>query len=389
MQLLTTNVQGQPLQSHAEFLTDRDGNADLATEAPASGTYRHADPTGLFWSLCPAGTNTAALILKDLGPVRYKLTAMVNGHTVATATIERNFLSPGVRRIRVHDQGLRGTLFLPTGNGPWPGVIILGGSEGGLGPWTEAEAACLAAKGYAAFALAYFDYEDLPKSLENIPLEYFQSAIHLLQARDDIRSNSIAVLGGSRGGELALLLGATFPEIHAVVAISAGSVLWGGLGTNSGAVRHPAWTYQGQALPFMERRDYDQFDGMLDQNPFDTVQRFQAALDKYPAVAKASIPVEKINGPVLLISGINDKMSPSTQMEDMVMIRLKEARHAFPDCHFSYSGAGHIIFLPNLPTASNFVIRWGGDPEHTAAAAADSWPRIVEFLDQTLNVNRH
>ena len=255
VQLLTTNVQGQPLRSYAEFFTDRDGDADLAAEAPASGTYRHADAAGLFWSLRTANTNMAALIQKDLGPVRYNLVASVNGHTVATATIERYFLSPGVRRIQVREHGLRGTLFLPAGKGPWPGVIVLGGSEGGLGLWTEAEATCLAAKGYAAFALAYFDYEDLPKSLENIPLEYFQTAIYWLQARDDIRSNSIAVLGGSRGGELALLLGATFPEIHAVVGISASSVLWGGLGTNAAAMPHPAWTYQGKALPFMEHRN--------------------------------------------------------------------------------------------------------------------------------------
>jgi pimeloyl-ACP methyl ester carboxylesterase len=302
VQLLTTNLLGQTWQSHAEFLTDGHGNADLAAQAPKSGTYRHADPAGLFWSLSSAGTNKVNHMM-PLEPVRYKLTASVKGRTVATATIERFFLCPGVRQIQVRDHGLRGTLFLPAGKGPWPGVIVLGGSEGGL-PYPP-EAACLAAKGYAAFALAYFDYEDLPKSLENIPLEYFQAAIHWLQTRDDIRRNSIALLGGSRGGELALLLGATFLEVHAVVAISANSEVFGGLATNGKAPGQPAWTYQGKALPFWggvkltpdEKRELKQ---LSQTNSEADVFCFLAA------VYKASIPVEKINGPVLLISGNND-----------------------------------------------------------------------------------
>ncbi len=248
-------------------------------------------------------------------------------------------------------------------------------------------AACLAAKGYAAFALAYFDYEDLPKSLENIPLEYFQTAIHWLQARDDIRSNSIAVMGGSRGGELALLLGATFPEIHAVVAISANSEVFGGLDTNGEARGQPAWTYQGKAFPFWggvkltpdEKRELKQLSRTNSEAD---------ALCFLVAVYKASIPVGKINGPVLLISG-NKDIYHSTLMEDLVMKRLKEARHPFPDRHLEYPGAGHIIPVPNMPTTSNFIVRLGGDPEDTAAAAADDWPRTVDFLNQSLNLYRH
>jgi fermentation-respiration switch protein FrsA (DUF1100 family) len=288
VQLLTTNQSGQISQSHAEFLTDRHGNANLAAQTPKSGTYRYADPAGLFWSLRPADN-------LSLGPWHFKLAASVNGRTAATATMERYLLCLGVRQIQVRDHGLCGTLFLPAGKGPWPTVMVLGGSEGGL-PYPPA-AAFLAAKGYAAFALAYFRYEDLPKSLENIPLEYFQTAIHWLQARDDIRHNSIAVMGGSRGGELALLLGATFPEIHAVVSVSGSGVLWGGLGTNSDTGGLPAWTYQGKPLPSMgdvnltdnQRRESWQ----LSRTNHDeaVVAYFLFELNNKAAVAQAAIPV--------------------------------------------------------------------------------------------------
>jgi len=304
-----------------------------------------------------------------------------------------------VRQIQVREDGLRGTLFLPTGKGPWPGVIVLGGSDGGL---PGSDAAFLAGKGDAALALAYFHYEDLPNSLENIPLEYFQTAIHWLQARKDIRHNNIAVLGVSRGGELALLLGATFADIHPVVAISPSSVVWGGLGTNANSDTQPAWTWRGKPLPFMDSSDltheqWKQIIPLTKSDPLNYVPLFQAVLANTAAVAKASIPVEKINGPVLLVSGNDDKLWPSTQMADMVMKRLAKARHPFPDRHLAYPGAGHYIPLPNMPVSTNIFIHpidkvkleMGGDPEQTEAAGADAWPRIVDFLNQRQDSGRH
>ena len=391
VQLLCTNALGQIWQSHAEFLTDRHGNANLATQVPISGTYHHADPAGLFWSQSRTDTKAAALE-SNLDPWRYGLTASVNSRTLATATMERYFLSPGVRQIQVRDHRLRGTLFLPAGRGPWSAVIVLGGSEGGM-PYPPA-GAFLAAKGYAVFALAYFRYEDLPKSLKNIPLEYFQTAIQWLQARDDIRHNNIAVIGASRGGELALLLGATFPEIHAVVAISASGILWPGLGTNADFWDTPAWTWHGKPLPFMndlkltdgEWREANQ---LYETNSGAASTWFVIQHGDPATVSAASIPVEKINGPVLLISGNDDKLWPSTQMEDMVMKRLAEARHPFPDGHLAYSGAGHFIPVPNVPTTTSLIVDLGGDPEYTAAAAGASWSRIVRFLDQSLKHSRH
>jgi pimeloyl-ACP methyl ester carboxylesterase len=80
-------------------------------------------------------------------------------------------------------------------------------------------------------------------ALGNIPLEYFATAIDWLQAQDSVRSDKLAIVGGSRGGELALLLGATFPQINAVVAYAPSSVLWGGAGATSASC---AWVYAGQ-----------------------------------------------------------------------------------------------------------------------------------------------
>ena len=43
---------------------------------------------------------------------------------VVSFSLTRLFMAPGVRRIEVTENGLRGTLFLPPGKGPFPGTYL-------------------------------------------------------------------------------------------------------------------------------------------------------------------------------------------------------------------------------------------------------------------------
>lgn len=58
------------------------------------------------------------------------------------------------------------------GNGPFPGIIDLCGVGGGL---LEYRACLLANYGFAVLALAYYSYEDLPKEMKELHLEYFEA----------------------------------------------------------------------------------------------------------------------------------------------------------------------------------------------------------------------
>lgn len=296
-----------------------------------------------------------------------------------------------MQRIPVREERLRGTFFVPPGKGPHPAILVLGGSGGGL---QEGKAALLASRGFAALALAYFAYEDLPKSLESIPLDYFETAIRRLRTRGDVRSDRIAVMGTSRGGELSLLLGATFPEIGAVVANVPSGVMWGGVSAQEGAPEQPSWSYRGRPLPYLSESDLtaEQKKKMAEipmATPIAYTPWFLAMLENPAAVEKAFIPVERIRGPVLLISGKDDRMWPSTALSEMVMERLQKARHPYPDRHLAYEKAGHFIPIPNLPATVTSVFHpiakmdmaLGGTAPEVAAAAADSWARTLEFLD--------
>jgi dienelactone hydrolase len=113
----------------------------------------------------------------------------------------------------------------------------------------------------------------------------------------------------------------------------------------------------------------------------------QTGLQNRAEVAKAVIPVEKINAPVLLISAGDDQVWPSSVMADQIVKRLAEHRHAYADESLCYAAAGHEVLPPYHPTnASAFGYPGGGgsvlggNPIANAFADEDSWQRLLEFL---------
>ncbi len=377
-------------RSSASFRADAQGAIDVATQAPLpdtthdpqplSATYNAPDAMGLFWSMAlTPDANVPAISSRVYAvppPWTMAFTASVAGTMVASATIERRFVDPAVTRIPIRDQGLVGTLFLPGDPGAHPGVLTWGGSSGG---YAESQAALLASHGFAALALAYFGVPPLPDNLLNIPLEYVATAIAWMQAQTGVDGARLAALGTSRGGELALLVGATFPQIRAVVGYVPSGLLWPG---NDNTGRHqpgPAWTYQGMPLPYVTTAT--SYFGTRYADPTD--------------LARATIPVERINGPVLLISGEDDALWPSTELAQRVMDRLAQYHHPYPDQHLHYAGAGHSIGQPYRPTtalASGFnptigaTENDGGNAKGYAAAIADSWPKVLAFLHDSLTM---
>jgi hypothetical protein len=96
--------------------------------------------------------------------------------------------------------------------------------------------------------------------------------------------------------------------------------------------------------------------------------------------------VEKIAGPVLLVSGTDDQVWPSTCLSEMAIERLKAHEHPFPYEHLRYEGAGHPTGLPYsgpVNTRAGFM-PLGGNLERNGFLHADSWPRVLGFLKKHL-----
>jgi pimeloyl-ACP methyl ester carboxylesterase len=192
-----------------------------------------------------------------------------------------------------------------------------------------------------------------------------------------------------------LLLGARFPAIKAVIGNVPSNVVYGGLAStpDEDDPEPPAWTYRGEGLPFLRshrnrRNDFSPLPGV----PFELTPGFLRTLEDAEQVRAASIPVENIAGPVLLVSGREDAMWPSSVYSERVMQRLAEHRHPYPDQHLSYAGAGHMIGFPYVPSTihsslhalTGHLFAFGGNPAATAHAKADSWPRVLAFLEEAL-----
>jgi Acyl-CoA thioester hydrolase/BAAT N-terminal region/BAAT / Acyl-CoA thioester hydrolase C terminal len=242
-------------QGHATFISDGDGRVDLARQAPLAGSYDGAASMGLFWSAeqMPGETQPVPADYA-LRPIPVRLEATAPDGTRATLTLERQIASPGVTRHPIRTASIVGTLFLPPGTGRFPAVLVVSGGGGGI---EQFRAAILASHGYAALALGHFAVEGRPRGLVNIPLEYFETAIRWMRAQPWFDDRLLAVWGTSRGGELALLLGATFPEINAVAAWAPSGVVFWALGLAEPGDTRPraAWTFRGKPLPFLQENN--------------------------------------------------------------------------------------------------------------------------------------
>jgi len=253
-------------------------------------------------------------------------------------------------------------------------IIVLGGSEGGLGG-SRSLARRLAADGFDAIAVSYFGEPGQAEKLDLIPIEPIDRALHWLKARP-VDHEPVAVIGVSKGGELALLTASRNTGIAAVVAAVPSNVVWAGIDRSGGAVGS-SWTAGGQPVPHVAYDFSKGFTGI-----------FNLYRDSLPAAsAEAEIPVERIAGPILLMSGQADTLWPSTEMANRVQARLAAHGFAHPVEHLAYADAGHAVFgapvradAPGIQNAT-YV---GGTVEGLVAARADGWPRVLAFLRTAL-----
>jgi dienelactone hydrolase len=217
----------------------------------------------------------------------------------------------------------------------------------------------LASRGYPALELAYFGVRGLPQELRDIRLEYFAAALRWLAMQPGVDPSRLVVLGASRGGEAALLIGATYPQlVHAVVAYVPSSVVTSAC---CSGVPGAAWTLGGRPIPYAGQP------GVSDE--------------------EAAIPVERIGGPVRAIGGGFDALWPSGLFVQQIVARARE--HGRADVvGLDYLTAGHAlgVGVPDFPLATVATSRdgrrlpLGGSKAADARARAASWPKVLALL---------
>ena len=350
--------------------------------ADASGRVDIADATRFIWSATgnrQAGRPNFATVQDWI------FTAETGGRAIASDTLWRRAVSANVRVVSVRERGLVGMAYYPADSARHPAIIIVPGSSGGL-PGPGSFVGGLASRGYVVLALAFFNVPGLPQLHNNIPLEYFATATEWLKSQPEVDSTRVGFFGTSRGGELALLLGSTYPSLFRVIVANVpSSVVWPGLSDDS---ETPAWTLNGKPL-FAVPAHFGVADRQLRGR-----DRFLERMRDKKAVDRATIAVERIAAPLLLFGSRDDQIWPSDVFVERVVQRLKAKHFAHPVEHYLYEDAGHTIMRPYVPTSDVRAVTIhpvtkrpnmpGGTPEGQARANEDAWRRLLTFLDKYL-----
>ncbi|RCK48651.1 thioesterase [Thalassospira profundimaris] len=218
-----------------------------------------------------------------------------------------------------------GTTYGPAGDGPFPAVMVLHGSEGGWSGWSHRNAVMLAAHGFLAFPFTYSRSGNVwnAGNISDVPLDRTAEALDALRAFAPVKNDSVGLFGVSRGAEHALLVTClmqrdgvgTLPDALAVHATS--DVICGGFdarayrdvgdpGWTAWDTARRAWTWQGKS------------DDLLPTTP---------------------IPVEKYAGPVFLSHGKKDTLW-SWKMTERLAARLRSQGRE-PELHL-YEDQDHV-----------------------------------------------
>lgn len=357
------DYSGQPWKASGEFTADDGGRIDLDEQAPRGGRpYEKADSGGLMGAMLPVKGKSARMIgsgdafsFHPPNPAqqrsyRLKLTVAKDGKRIADRTVTRQWLADGVRhrKLTMQKDRIDGELYTPPkGKRRQAPVLVFGGSEGGNSG--EYAAALLASRGHPALSLCYFRCgkgSDRPNALNMIDTSYFLRAAKVLRNEPGADPKRLAVMGNSRGSEIAQLLGQRHPETVRDVIVYAPSAKVNGPYL-AGASGRAAWSENGRPIP------------------------------------SGPIALDRVRGRVLAIAGGNDKMWDS----DGAARAIASQRNASGASHrqVTYPQAGHHVnWIPYGQPGQE----GGRDGEVVSTSAADErarkdgWARVLEFLDE-------
>jgi dienelactone hydrolase len=361
-------------QSEATFDV-ADGRIDTSEHAPREGAFEGRKPMGPFWAM-----NTDADPDQVVFPLQTHEVALSvhepDGPALARATTERRLPA-----LEIQDLGedLVGTVHLPPEEGPAPGILVLHGSGG---EELTRRARLLAANGFVAATLQYFGGPAaVPYELAEVPLEYVERAVETLATHERVARKQVGLYGVSKGAELALLVGSITERVGAVVSIVGSGLVWAG-GRGRTVANTSTWSLDGEPVPSVPipREEY----ARTGTRPTFAAGFEAASGDEIEA---ATIPVERIDGPVLLVSGREDGLWDSVAYSEIAADRLRRHDHPYTSEHLVYDDAGHLIRPPYAPTyglSQAGPVQFGGTPAGNAEAAADHWPQVLSLFGDAL-----
>ncbi|XP_054631632.1 peroxisomal succinyl-coenzyme A thioesterase-like isoform X2 [Dunckerocampus dactyliophorus] len=346
---------GHGWEAFAHYVSDASGSVNVLQDASMGGTYSGVEQMGLLWSLRPVPGSKPGLRLRKMNvqtPMEftisvhrgYRTEGFLDQVALASQVVERWYMAPGVRRIPVTKDGLSATLFLPSGPGPFPGVLDLWGGGGSL---VEFRSALLSSHGFASLALDYLSPRISQETGKMVDDSYFEKALRVLQRHPQVVSSRTALVGLCLGSSFCLKMAADPSSMkpRCLVCVSATHVI----------PSPTTFDYRNQASGKCRRNEDN----------------------------------EVISRDVLL----------PLPTDPALKVDMKEMMERAGNSHLltvvSYPHAGHLIEPPYSPhtrasffrsimagqkSAFTFKALWGGQMAGHSHAQEDAWKKTLDFL---------
>ncbi|KAK0145684.1 Acyl-coenzyme A thioesterase 1 [Merluccius polli] len=372
MKARATDDKGVLFHACAVYKADSSGAVDLRQDPSLGGSYTGVEPMGLLWSLRADALHTKFYKSDSRKPhvVRFSVHEgeAAAGAALAEATNERLLLTNGVSRRPIKEGNIRGALFVPPGEGPFPAVLDLYTSGGGL---SERRASLLANCGFMVLTMVLYGH-DAQAKVTKLHLDYFEEAIQFLRKQPKVMDSGVGVISLSKSGDLALSIATYLPNVKATAWIN-------GCCSNI-------------ALPLYYRGS--QINSALMYDPHKAVVTESGALnikhclhDPLAPENKGSlIPIERATGSFLFVAAEDDLNWDSCFFANQMAEKLR--RHGKENFEkVFYPRSGHYLeppFGPYCPSSFHGVVgtmvAWGGEPKAHATAEVHLWNKIQEFF---------
>ena len=381
------------LQLDVTDAADRRWRSASSYPVGGDGVLVLPDPAAPWSALAPVDTRAAPTIFTPALDGWSATASVTAGGRTAAAEVSRGYLR-GVHRARRTGEGWFMELFLPEGTAePGPGVLCVGGSMGMTGILPRA--ALLASHGYATAVLAYIQEPGLPPTMDRIPVEVVHAALAAFTEADPAHRVVWAASVGC-GLALAALASPGAPRVAGAIMVAPTDVVWQALAEGQ-PPQHAAVSRGGEELPWLPMRSevvltqwlrgqvVSRLPGRQRSTALRLLQAYAKGRHDTAKLEAATIPVEEIAAPIMLVAGEADAMWPAAEMARRVADRRREAGVADGDELHVLPGAGHFFDLPDSPATvdrSTGLVA-GGEPVGTAASHRQVWDATLAFLART------
>nr|XP_057921799.1 peroxisomal succinyl-coenzyme A thioesterase-like isoform X2 [Doryrhamphus excisus] len=324
-------------EAYGHYISTSTGVVSVTDDLSLGGTYRGKEAMGLLWSMRPVPGSRTGLRLRKMNICSPMLVSIsvYSGHVshdfsqrppLAAVLTERWYMAPGVRRLDIKDRGVRGTLFIPSGPGPFPGMLDMLGSGEGL---LEYRSALLASHGYASLALKYFAPRELASA--DLELDYFEKAFELLRRHPAVIPGRVGILGLSLGTNVGMYLASESSVKPTCVCIS-------------GSHFFPC----GKTLSAVHQMVYGDVEKLrMDDNQnliWGDTMTISSDLSW-----KLDISVRTLNCPVMLVNGLDDQNQPTVEFAEDIFHMMHSVGKDHLLTRLEYPDTGHLIEPPYLP----------------------------------------